>query len=211
MTDLNRRLVLRSIAAVPAAAVFTWTDAETAEARRGADAARRQAAVQARAYQPRFFTPHEFATVAALGDLIIPADARSGSASDAGVPEFIDFMMVDQPDRQLAMRGGLGWLDHECRERFGQPFVGCADPERRQILDDIAWPGRTRPELGHGARFFSTLRDLTATGFFTSRIGIADLDYRGNQVVAAWDGAPKDALDHLGVNYDKVEHWYTGG
>src|SRR5579871_2021456 len=142
MTDLNRRNVLKLLTAAPAAAAFTWTAEEAAMAAEQAQTARAQAAAASQPYKRKFFTAHEFATVALLADLIIPKDAHSGSASDAGAPEFIDVFISLQPDRQTAIRGGLAWLDTECRGRFDKAFLTCSDAERRQVLDDIAWPKR---------------------------------------------------------------------
>src|SRR5262249_58050249 len=135
--------------------------------------ARAQAAPAA--YKRKFFTAHEYATVGVLVDLIIPRDERSGSATDAGVPEFIDFMMVDQPRRQIAMRGGLALLDRLSQDRTGKRFVAATDRERRAVLDEIAYTTNPDPGLSHAVAFFSSVRDLTATGFFTSKMGIADL------------------------------------
>lgn len=148
---------------------------------------------------PQFFTAHEFHTVRILVDMILPGDARSGSAADAGVPEFIDFMMVDRPDGQLPMRGGLAWLDVEADERFGRRFAECAVVERGQILDDIAWPERAPVAMSHGVAFFSAFRDLTATGFWTSREGIEDLEYMGNRYRNSWRGCPPEQLRKLGL------------
>ena len=134
-----------------------------------------------------------------LVDLIIPKDERSGSATDAAVPEFMDFMMIDQPARQTAMRGGLGWLDRECVSRFDKTFVACAPAERTQVLDDIAWPRRARPALSHGVSFFNGFRDLTASGFWSSRMGVEDLQYMGNTYVAEWKDPPPEVLKKLGL------------
>jgi hypothetical protein len=137
--------------------------------------------------------------VAVLVDLIIPRDEKSGSATEAGVPEFMDFMMVDQPARQTAMRGGLAWLDHECQVRFDKRFSVCTDAERRAVLDDISWPRRAKPEMAYGVSFFNSFRDLTASGFFTSKIGMADLQFKGNTVVMNWKGCPPEVLKKLGL------------
>ena len=116
---------------------------------------------------PRFFTPHEYRTVRTLVDLILPADERSGSATDAGVPEFLDFMMIDQPLLQIAMRGGLAWIDLDCGERFGKRFADGTREEQGALLDLISWPDRAPDELSHGVEFFNRFRDLTATGLLT--------------------------------------------
>jgi hypothetical protein len=199
MTELSRRSVLKALAAAPAAALFTWTEAEAASAGRLGRAALARAAQAGAAYQPAFFTAREWDTVRVLVDLILPRDDRSGSATEAGVPEFMDFMMTDQPGRQEAMRGGLAWLDLECHRRVDKTFTGCTDAERRQVLDDISWPARARPDLSHGVRFFATFRDLTASGFWTSKMGIDDLGYQGNVYLSGWDGCPPEALKKLGL------------
>jgi len=202
MTDtLNRRSMLRLLASAPAAAGFAWTDAEAKEAHRLARAAQQAAQQEGTAYAPKFFTPHEWQTVRVLVDIIIPRDARSGSATEAGVPEFMDFILVDQPQRQTAMRGGLAWLDRECLNRFDKTFLDCATEERTAVLDDIAWPQKAKPEHSHGVRFFGSFRDLTATGFWTSRMGFEDLQYMGNTYVPEWVGCPEEALKQLNVSY----------
>ncbi len=152
-------------------------------------------------YAPRFFTPDEWRMVAALADEVIPRDARSGSATDAGVPEFMDFIMMDQPSHQMQMRVGLQWIATECHQRFGTTFVGCTAQQRASVLDDIAWPARTPFGMEQAAKFFSAFRDLTASGFWSSRVGVADLQYMGNTVVPDWQGCPPAVLAKLGVSY----------
>jgi hypothetical protein len=198
---ISRRQALEVIAAVPAAGVLTWTDAEARDALEQARTARRAAAQASAAYKPKFFTAAEYAMLGTLVDLIIPKDERSGSATDAGVPEFIDFLMSDQPARQIAMRGGLALINDVCLDRFDRRFMACTDAERGQVLDDIAFAGNAlaRPDLSQAVAFFNSLRDLTATGFWTSRIGITDLQYQGNVYVAEWNGCPEEALKKLGL------------
>jgi hypothetical protein len=198
MNDLNRRAMLKLVGAAPAAA-FMWTEAEAQQAHHQAQAARQAARKTAAAFKPKFFTPHEYATVRVLVDLIIPKDERSGSATDAGVPEWMDFMMVDQPARQTAMRGGLAWIDAECLRRHDKTFLGCTAAERTGLLDDISWPRKARRELSHGVSFFNSFRDLTASGFWTTKMGMDDLQYMGNTFVPEWKGCPDAALKKLGV------------
>jgi gluconate 2-dehydrogenase gamma chain len=200
MAEPNRRTMLKVLGAAPVAAGFAWTEAEARQAHQHAQAAR-QAAEQAETrFEPKFFTAHEYATVRVLVDMIIPKDERSGSATDAGVPEFMDFIMLDQPLNRVAMRGGLGWLDRECLRRFDKTFVDSTVAERSAVLDDIAWPHKARPEFSHGVAFFNAFRDLTASGFFTTRMGmIDDLQYMGNRYVREWTGCPPEALAKLGV------------
>jgi hypothetical protein len=201
MRDLKRRRVLQMLGATPAVAALALTEADAATIGQQAQTARRRAAAAGQAYKPNFFTAAEFATIVALADMIIPKDERSGSASDAGAPEFVDHFVAMQEERQVAMRGGLVWLDTECRRRFDKGFMACAEAERRQVLDDIAYPARADARLSHGVRFFSALRDLVAGGFWSSRVGVKDLGYQGN-VPTQWDGAPQAVLDKLGLKYD---------
>jgi hypothetical protein len=195
MTDLSRREALQLMAAIPL--LISGVSPETV---RRATAFARTAMADPEA-APLFFTAHEWETVRILVDLIIPRDDRSGSATDAGVPEFMDFILNDQPDMQDSMRGGLAWLDNECRDRFGKTFVDCSDTQRAAVLDAIAWPAKARPELSNGVEFFNQIRDLTASGFFSSKVGVEDLQYLGNRVVAEWTGCPPEALARLGVHY----------
>lgn len=198
--DTKRRDLLKLLTAAPAAAGFVWTEREALDAHEQAKAARQTAQRTATPFKPKFFTAHEYATVRILVDLIIPRDERSGSATDAGVPEFMDFIMIDMPPRQLAMRGGLAWLDLECERRFDKRFVECTDAERTAVLDDISWPQKARPELSHGVAFFNSFRDLTASGFWTTKMGMQDLQYMGNTYVPEWKGCPEEALKKLGVS-----------
>ena len=193
---MKRREAVGTMAMAALTTAFKWTPAE---AERAATLARE--AVKA-PYAPTFFTPHEWESVSVLVDLVIPRDERSGSATDAGVPEFMDFMMNDRPDGQIPMRGGLAWLDNECYERSGKTFVQCSESERSAVLNDIAWPKKAKPEMSQGVAFFNMFRDLTASGFWSSKIGIADLDYRGNEFVREWTGCPEPALRKLGVQYE---------
>jgi hypothetical protein len=198
VTDLTRRDLLTLLGVTAAAAACGRRPGGTsAEAKRKADST--AALMQA----PQFFTPHEFATVALLADLVIPADEGSGGASDAGVPAYIDFSLreVEEETMRLAVRGGLAWLDAECGRRFGHTFVDAAPAQRIAILDDIAWPARAAPALANGAAFFSDFRDLVATAFWSSRTGVRDLQYRGNVPLPEWIGCPDAALRKLGVSY----------
>ena len=192
--------MLGLLGSVPLAAGFTWTDAEAATAAQAARTARATpAGARTAVFKPKFFTAREYAAVRVLVDLIIPKDARSGSATDAGVPEFMDFMMGDDPARQTPMRGGLAWIDLECQRRFDKRFLTCTAQERALVLDDIAWPQKAKPEFAHGVAFFNSFRDLTAAGFFSSKMGVEDLKYMGNVVVHEWKGCPDEALQKLGV------------
>jgi hypothetical protein len=195
MDTINRRSVLKLLSSAPVAAGFAFTEAEAHRAHEQAQAARRTGAP----FKPRFFTAHEYEIVRILTDLIIPRDERSGSATDAGVPEFMDFILIDQPTRQTAMRGGLAWLDAESQRRFDKTFAAAAEGERRAILDDIATSGELKPGMTYGQAFFRNFRDLTASGFWTSKMGIEDLGYIGNTFVAEWQGCPPEVIKKLGM------------
>jgi len=197
---MDRREALAILAGAPLAAIARWPLTRVGLASEWAQAslARRGAGEP---YAPRFFTTHEYETVNVLVDLIIPRDERSGGATDAGVPEFIDFMMTDDPDLQTGTRGGLAWLDAECHRRSGKTFVACSDAERAGVLDDIAWPAKARKEMSQGVAFFSDFRDLTASGFWSSKLGVADIGYLGNQFLGQWNGCPPEQLQKLGVQY----------
>jgi len=201
MTKISRRTALQLVGAAPVAAAMAWTPAEAEQAHTHAQQARAAAAKQSKPYKPKFFTAHEYATVAVLVDLIIPKDDRSGSATDAGVPEFMDFMMIDQPQRQVAMRGGLALIDRMCEELFAKRFVACSDEQRRHVLDAIAYTTDVPPARMHAVAFFNSFRDLTASGFWTTKMGIADLRYQGNVFLDEWNGCPEQALNKLGVRY----------
>src|SRR5215470_12857676 len=202
MKRISRRKALQLFSSAPVAAAIAWTSTGTEAAQTQAQAARRQVAERGLPFKPKFFTRCEYAIVTVLADLIIPRDERSGSASDAGVPEFMDFMMVDQPLRQTAMRGGLAFIDHLCEARYDKSFIESTDAERKQVLNDVAYPGKVDPAFAQGKAFFSSFRDLTASGFWTSKMGIEDLQYLGNKPVAEWKGCPSEALEHLGVKYE---------
>jgi hypothetical protein len=200
--DISRRNALKIISATPVAAGIGLGDAAAAQAHQAAHQAATQkpaAAGRKGAFQPKFFNAHEWATVVLLANIVIPKDDRSGSATEAGVPEFIDFMMTDRPQWQVPMRGGLRWLDAESRARFEKDFRSATDAQRIALLDDIAYPLKASPEFSHGVAFFSQFRDLVATGFWTSKMGIADLKYVGNVPNPGWDGCPDACYTHLGV------------
>lgn len=151
-----------------------------------------------------FFTAHEIATIAILADIIIPKDEVSGSATDAKVPEFIEFIVKDMPDYQVPMRGGLRWLDRETQLRFQKNFKDCSHDQQIQVVDDIAYPRKAKPSMSQGVSFFSTMRDLTCTGFYTTKMGIDDIGYVGNQP-NQWNGVPDDVLKQYGLAYTEKE------
>jgi hypothetical protein len=151
-----------------------------------------------------FFTPDEMKTITLLADIIIPKDEVSGSASDAKVPDFIEFIVKDMPQHQTPMRGGLRWLDIQCLKRYEKPFRDCSQPQQTEMVEAIAWPKKAKPEMAQGVAFFNLMRNLTSTGFFTSEIGTKDVGYMGN-VPNQWNGVPPDVLKHYGMAYTEKE------
>jgi hypothetical protein len=201
-TDIPRRQALKSFGAISLAAALDLTPPQLERALDGMAALAEE---QQPSYTPKFFTPAEWRTVRMLADYVIPRDERSGSASDAKVPEFMDWLLADREaseSSRMSMRGGLKWLDNESRDRFDRTFVNATDEQRRRILDDIAWPGKAPPSMSQGVAFFTRFRDFTASGFFSSAMGWQDVQYIGNVSIPAWDGCPPAALEKLGVTYD---------
>lgn len=152
----------------------------------------------------KFFTDHEMATITILGDIIIPRDEVSGSASDAKVPEFIEFIVKDMPGHQVPMRGGLRWLDMQCFKRFEKAFNDCSEEQRMEMVNEIAWPKKAKTEMAAGVSFFNLMRNLTATGFYTSEIGVKDIGYMGNRP-NQWKGVPDEVLKQYNVAYSEKE------
>jgi hypothetical protein len=187
---LSRREVLAGLVAVPAALMIPEDGVLRAaeHAHHVIDAEQQAQGAQTRAYVPKNFEPDEWRLVRLLVNYVIPADGKSGSATDAGVPEFMDFILGEYRTNQAWMREGLSWLNAECRRRFDAGFVSCTDAQRREVLDAIAFPRRAAESVRAGANFFTSFRNLTSSGFWSSRIGVADLGYVGNRAVAKWTG-----------------------
>jgi hypothetical protein len=153
-------------------------------------------------YSEVFFTNKEKKLVSILSDIIIPEDTESGSATSAGVPDFIEFMMKDYPKFQVPMRGGLMWLENFSYSEYGKSFTDLSDEQRISIIDKIAYPDTAEKDLLYGVKFFNLIRNLTCTGFFTSEIGIKDIGYAGNRP-NQWDGVPEEVLNKYGLSYDE--------
>lgn len=224
--DRRKSLKLIATGAIAAPAVITGCKDESTEKKEAAkepkfnlDRAKEEVENENRLLATgKFFSAHEMATITVLGDIIIPKDEVSGSASEAKVPEFIDFIVRDMPQHQTPMRGGLRWLDLECFKRYGKSFVDCSHDQQIQLVDDIAYPeieyedeskkkvkkGKTKPGIGQGVAFFSLMRNLTATGFYTSEIGFKDMGYIGN-TPNNWNGVPDDVLKQYGLAYTEKE------
>lgn len=202
--EMSRRDAVQLLAGLPVAALLTWPSAEHEQARRFVANALR-AASEGVPFAPKFFSAAEYRTVGILANMIIPKDERSGSATDAGVPEFMDFTMNDRPGMQKWMRDGLAWLDSQSRSRFGKGFADAAQSQREAILNDIAWPARAPAGMADGVSFFNRFRDLTSSGFWSSEMGVKDLQYMGNVFAPNWNGCPPEALRKLGVTYAKFD------
>ena len=197
---MERREVMKMLATMPLGA-WAMSASDVADAAAHTHTVLEEIAQQpGKAFTPRFFSALEWRTVRVLADIVIPRDAKSGSASDAGVPEFMDYVMIEFPNNQTRVREGLGWINAESRSRFGVAFPDATAAQRLQIVDDIAFPFKNKPEHIQGVRFFSSFRDLTASGFFTSRIGVSDIGYLGNRPQSAWHGCSPAAEKKLGVS-----------
>lgn len=183
---------------------------------RNADELKYEKELQAK---PAFFDAHEMTTLGILADIIIPKDEVSGSATDAGVPAFIEFIVKDMPQHQVPMKGGLRWLDMHCLKQFEKTFKDCTPEQRIQVVDAIAYPEikytdetgkevvrgkKAKPGMEQGVSFFSLMRNLTVTGFYTSEIGVKDLGYAGNQP-NKWNGVPDEVLKQYSVAYTEKE------
>jgi len=149
-----------------------------------------------------FYTEEEMKTIAVISDIIMPGDDTHKPASEVGVPEFIEFITKDIPAHKIPMRGGLRWLKNESYKRFDKDFLEVTDAQKIEIFEDIAYPDDVKPEFTQGAQFFSRIRNLVTTGYFTSKEGIDYLGYVGNRP-NVWDGVPQDVLDKHGLAYDE--------
>jgi hypothetical protein len=151
-----------------------------------------KAAAPAGNYTPRFFPAPQYATLIALCDTIIPKDEKSGGAVEAGAPEFIDLLTSENEKYQLRLGGGLFWLDGFCTDRYGKVFLECTPEQKKEVLDLIAFRKNVKQDssLSQGVAFFAFLRRLTCDGFYTSKIGIADLQYIGNATLSEFPGCP---------------------
>ena len=198
---ISRRDALKLLGAVPLTGALHWTPESLSRGKQ----VLQQDDTEPQQTALKFFTKHEDATVRILVDMIIPRDERSGSATEARVPEFMDFTMTDRPRYQQRMREGLAWIDAESNRRFGKAFADAGATQREAILNDIAWPSRAPAPMKEGVDFFNGFRDLTASGYWSSEIGVKDLRYMGNVFNPNWNGCPPAALKKLGVTYAKFD------
>ncbi|HMF79273.1 MAG TPA: gluconate 2-dehydrogenase subunit 3 family protein [Bryobacteraceae bacterium] len=194
--SVSRRDMFNIIGSVPVLAAVT---AGTAAARpvdgHAHTAHKAQAAPAAKGpYVRQTFDERQWKTVRVLCDLIIPADDHSGSASQAGVPEFLDdwlaFRTKEDGNENLRAQilGGLMWLDRESRKLAQTEFASAPVAQQKQILDRVAYPKRAAKEDHNWVVFFNQFRSLTVSGFYSSKMGVGDLPYLGNVAVAEWKG-----------------------
>jgi hypothetical protein len=205
---MNRRKYLKTFAAgsVGAGLLLQCKPEKKAEAPSSAkelnyDRTAEEVAREKALMSEKFFDEHEMKTISVLSDIIIPKDDVSGSATDAGVPDFIEFMAKDRPEYQTPLRGGIKWLDLQCMRRYEADFASCSHDQQIEMVDAIAYPEQAKADMKPGVSFFNTMRDLTACGFFTSKIGLQDIGYMGNRP-NQWNGVPQEVLDQYGLKYD---------
>ncbi len=151
-----------------------------------------------------FFSADEMATITLLADIIIPRDEISGSASEAKVPEFIEFIVKDKPEHQVPMRGGLRWLDLHSLKHFDKPFANLNTTQQLEMVDKIAYPLKANGEDKQGSAFFSLMRNLTLSGFYTTPMGVQDIGYMGNKP-NQWNGVPDEVLKQYDMAYTEKE------
>ena len=151
-----------------------------------------KSAAPAGKYTPKYFSAAQFAALTALCDSIIPKDEKSAGAVEAGAPEFIDLLASENPEFQSKLGGGLFWLDGFCTDHYAKIFLECAPEQKKETLDLIAFRKNAKqdPTLSPGVAFFAFLRRLTCDGFYTSKIGFADLQYIGNTALHEFPGCP---------------------
>jgi gluconate 2-dehydrogenase gamma chain len=192
MSGISRRDVLRNLTVgAVGGSVLQMIPAEAAELAHQMVHKEKAAAATGK-YTPKFFSPHDYETLTTLCDTIIPKDEKSGGAVEGGAPEFIDLLTSENQHYQLIFGGGLMWLDNFCTDRYDQTFLLCMPAQRKEVLDLIAYKknAKSDPSLSQGIRFFAALRKMTCDAFYTSKIGIDDLQYIGNSALAEFPGCP---------------------
>jgi Gluconate 2-dehydrogenase subunit 3 len=188
---IERRDLLKTLAVVPASALVKLIPLQAAEVAHHT-VKEAKAGVTGGTYIPKFFNKHEYSTLQLLCQAIIPSDDRWGGALEAGAPEFIDLLTSENEEYQQRLGGGIMWVDFACQKRFDKAYSQCSPSEQKEILNRIAYVanGASDPSLIPGISFFSFLRDLTADGYFTSKIGIEYLGYIGSTYLREFPGCP---------------------
>ena len=191
-TGISRRDVLKTLAMSAAGgSVLQVIPSEAADLAHQM-VHKEKAATPAGKYTPKYFGARQYETLTSLCDTIIPKDEKSGGAVEAGAPEFIDLLTSENEEFQLALGGGLMWLDHYCTDHYEKSYLECTPEQRKEVIDLIAYRknAKATPELHQGVAFFAFLRNMTCDGFYTSKIGIEDLQYIGNVTRSEWPGCP---------------------
>lgn len=189
--SISRRDILRTLAAGAAGSVLQVIPAEAAEYIHQM-VHKEKTASPTGSYTPKYFSAPQYAALVALCEMIIPKDEKSGGAVEAGAPEFIDLLTSENEKYQLKLGGGIFWLDNYCTDHYGKVFLDCPPEQKKEVLDLIAFRKNAKqdPSLSQGVSFFSFLRNMTCDGYYTSKIGIADLRYMGNTSLREFPGCP---------------------
>ena len=217
ISDLSRRDAIRRIALALTAAGAATTGALDFASAQHVHKEVKSSKGAADDYTPKLLTEHEFQTVTKLAELIVPADDRSGSAVDAGAPEFIDLLCSQNETLARTYTSGIGWLDARMRQRHNSTFVEASGEQQTEMLDllveaqrgskepDVLWDRdyarfhdygmEKRSDLGAGVRFFDWVRKMSVDAYYTSAMGIKDLGYIGNEALSEYT-VPQEAIDH---------------
>jgi gluconate 2-dehydrogenase gamma chain len=192
MSELNRRDILRTLAAGVAGGAVLQVIPVQAAAFAHALVMQEKAASPTGQYTPKYFATTQYATLVALCDAILPKDDQSGGATEAGAPEFIDLLTSENDDYALRLGGGMAWLEHFCMDRYGSAYMSCTAEQQKETLDLIAYRANAKKDasLSQGVAFFAFLRKMTCDGFYSSKIGIDDLQYVGNVPRPSFPGCP---------------------
>jgi hypothetical protein len=207
MSDISRRTIFQIMSAVPALAAVGTAETVAHDHTHISSSA----AAATGPYKRQTFDDHQWQTVHVLCDLIIPADEHSGSASQAGVPEFIDDWLAFRAEQDgnldltAKVFGGLMWLDRQAQPAT---FVSLSGDDQKKILDRIAYPSKATGEDHQFVPFFNEIRSLTVGGFFSSKMGVEYLPYLGNVAVEEWKGCDPKVW---AIIEERLKNGYKGG
>ena len=183
---IERREVLRILAIAAGAAKFPGFSKWTFACGHVGNAVTQ---IKPAAYQPLFFTAPEFALIEGLTAVIIPSDTTPG-AREAGVAEFIDLMVSRDPELQKQFRSGLTWMEEHSNAAYAQPFLKLSTAQQAALLEPLAYKAKFRKGQERGREFFDLLREYTVMGFYTSEIGLKQLDFPGLRFYAESPACP---------------------
>ena len=193
--DVSRRELLRNIGISLTLTGFGANAVSAEAAQHVHQAVSQEKAAAKGAYVPKCFTKSEYATLRRLAELIIPADERSKGALEAGAPEFIDLLAGNNGELAAIYTGGLAWLNEQMKDRNGADFVNASPQQQTAMLDLIAFEEKSSPELAPGTSFFRWVRNMTVDAFYTSKIGMDDLGFKGNGAMSQFS-VPDEALNY---------------